>query len=97
MRYYVSKLKREVELDDELVNLFQEYSILRDGPFVLAAIGHCGHLPEVHEISDEELSNLCNLAMASELKALNMIPKALEYINSHYDDWTNGELTEVEI
>lgn len=50
---------------------------MSEDPFVLVAISEYGHEPTAQEVSDEELSKLCNEVLLSDLKALALLPNAL--------------------
>lgn len=82
MKYHINKINRTVNLDDNLVNWYTKMSELHDSVFTLPILYKYGQYP-TQEITDEELSLICNKALASELEAALLIPKALEYINNH--------------
>ena len=46
------------------------------------------------DVSDEELSILCNRVMLEELKSWNTLPKAIAYIEANYEKWTNSIMQE---
>lgn len=82
MEYYISKLNRTVALNDELVQEYCKYDELREHSFSIVIKTKFGHNPSQEEISDEELSALCNQILFSELKAFSLLPKALSTINN---------------
>lgn len=77
MEYTITKLNRTVTLNDELVEKYCEYETLREQPFCIVIRSTFGHAPSVEEVSDEELSALCNEILLDELKALALLPQAL--------------------
>jgi len=79
MQYTITRLNRTVELDDLLVEEYCKVEKLREQPFSIVIKSQFGHAPTIEEISDEELSHLCNQILISELKALCLLPKALFY------------------
>lgn len=97
MKYFIKHIGREVELNDEIVKVYQEYIVLRDNPFSIAARSKFGHSPSKEEMSDEELSILCNEVMLSELKTLEMMPKVNQFLDNHFKEWTNGFMQEKDI
>lgn len=87
MRYVIKRLNnREVELNDDLVSEYIKYDELRDGNFSIAVRSRYGHVPTEEEISKDELSRLCNEVLFSDLKAMALLPKALEIINNHREE-----------
>lgn len=97
MKYEITQLNRTVDLDDEIVKIYQEYSSLRENPFVIVILSTYECEPTEEDVSNEELSKLCNEVMLNELKTLSLLPKALAYIESHYEEWTNGDIQEVDL
>ena len=93
MKYMISQLNREVELDDLLVNEYVKYDDLTEYNFVIVLASKFGHLPTKEEISDEELSQICNKVLFGELKALTLLPKALEVISQHREELTEAAKT----
>lgn len=87
MLYKINRLNRTVDLDDILVNKYCEYETLRDQPFSIVIRSKYGHCPTKEELSDEELSKICNEVLFSELKALALLPKALSVVAENYDDF----------
>lgn len=41
-----------------------------------------GHYPTQDEVSDEDLSELCNQVLLTELKAFALLPKVVSFIDS---------------
>jgi len=80
MKYTIKRLNRTVELDDELVQAYCEYETLRDQPFAIVIRTKFGHNPTVSEISDKNLSVLCNEILLAEMKAFALLPKAIDFI-----------------
>lgn len=102
MRYYIEALNREVELNDELVNAYKELEgELRQGPFVIVVLSKYGHEPTEQEISNEELSALCNKILATEIKVDLDMPRIIEAIYKHEKEFEKaaqeGELLEFDI
>ena len=99
MKYMISQLNREVELDDRLLNEYVKYSDLAEYQFCIAIRTKFGN--NSSNISDEELSLLCNEVLLGELKALTLLPKALEVISKHRADLKesakNGKLLEFDL
>ncbi len=81
MKFDVVGLNRIVELDDEIVAEYCRYKPLSEDPFVIVAISEYGHEPTAQEVSDEELSKLCNEVLLSDLKALALLPNALAFVD----------------
>ena len=97
MKYYIAKIDRDVELEDEIVEAYKQYGELHDSMFTLAIRGEYKRIPSKEELPDDVLSVLCNLVMINQMKALDMLPKALAYIESHYEEWTSGNPMEIEL
>jgi len=97
MKYEIKRIGRTVDLDDEILKMYREYMVLRDNPFAIVARSQFGHNPTKEEISDEELSALCNEVMLSELKTIEIMPKISEFLEKNYEKWTDGTMQEVEI
>ena len=70
MKFDVVDLNRIVELDDEIVAEYCRYKPLSEDPFVIVAISEYGHEPTAQEVSDEELSKLCNEVLWSSYGAV---------------------------
>ena len=77
MKYMISQLNREVELDDLLVNEYVKYDDLTEYNFVIVLVSKFGHLPTKEEISDEELSRICNKVLLNSLKMFTDLPEIL--------------------
>lgn len=77
----IEKLGRSVELDDALVKEYEKYGPLTDSSFVIVLLSRYGHAPSEDELSDGELSQICNDVLLSELKTYTLVPKALEHID----------------
>lgn len=88
MLYTIKRLNRTVDLNDDLVNKYCEYESLRDQPFSIVVRAKYGHCPTEGEVSDAELSELCNSVLLSELKAMALLPKAVSVIEEKYDAGT---------
>ncbi len=86
MKFDVAGLNRIVELDDKIVAEYCKYKPLSEDPFVIVAISEYGHEPTAQEVSDEELSKLCNEVLLSDLKALALLPNALAFIDKNKQD-----------
>ena len=90
MEYFISRLDRTVDLDDMLVQKYCEYETLREQPFSIVIKSKYGHKPSKEEVSDKELSMICNEILLSELKVLGMLPNALHILQKHYDNIRNA-------
>ena len=97
MKFEITQLNRTVELDDRLVEEYEKYENLRENSFIIAAIHQYGHKPTAKEISDSELSKLCNAVLFADLKTFALIPKALEFLEKNYEQFTNGKIQEYKI
>ncbi len=80
MKYTITKIERTVNLDDELVNKYTQYDELRDFLFSIRIKSQFGHKPTIEEISDENLSKICNEVLLDELRALVLLPKAITFV-----------------
>ena len=83
MKYEIKKMGRIVELNDEIVNLYQQVGKIDDSPFIIVIKSKFGHFPTEMEASDLELSKLCNEILMDELEAMTLIPKALKTVIEH--------------
>ena len=93
MLYTISRINRTVDLDNDLVSKYLEYDELHEQPFSIVVRTKFGHSPTKEEISDADLSSLCNEILLSELKALALLPNALSAINDEFIKKTQaGEL-----
>lgn len=102
MKFYSEKLNRTINLNDNLVNEYLQFEDeIRDTPFAIVVIGKYGHEPTKEEISDEELSELCNRVLASEIKVNLAMPKIIQCIDENYEKFEQaskeGELLEFDI
>ncbi len=101
MLYQINRINRNVELDDELVNKYLEYDELHEQIFSIVIRSEYGHAPTVDEVSNEDLSALCNEVLFSELKALALLPKAIMKIYDNYEEYikksNDGELVEYQL
>lgn len=86
MKFDITGLNRIVELNDDIVAEYCKYKPLSEDPFVIVAISEYGHEPTVDEASDEELSKMCNEVLLSDLKALALLPDALNFVKEHEQD-----------
>lgn len=85
MKFELKSIKRTVELIDDLVNEYKKLDDLRENQFCIIIISKYGDNPSKEEVSDEELSALCNKILFSSLKALSLLPNALKIVNENED------------
>ncbi len=100
MKFFIKDINRTVDLNETLVDKYLEVDDeLTGGSFTIAILSKYGHVPTKDEISDEALSELCNDILLGDLKALALIPKAINYVKGHHNQWeessNKGELLEV--
>lgn len=95
MKFELKKLGITVDLDDELYNEYSKYDDVRENNFGICI--RCTYGDNYKNISNEELSKLCNDVLLSDLKCLALLPKAIykmgQYTNEHSD---NDELVDIE-
>lgn len=58
---------------------------MRDQPFSIAVRFEYGHAPTEDEVSNEELSRICNETLLMELKVISIMPKLVECVDENYD------------
>lgn len=85
MKYTIERLHRTVELNDELVEKYCQYDELHDQSFSIVVRTKFGHIPTEEEVSNEELSKICNDILLEELKALSLLPQAVLFADEHKD------------
>ena len=100
MKFFIKDINRTVDLNETLVDKYLEVDDeLTGGSFTIAILSKYGHAPTKDEISDEALSELCNDILLGDLKAFALIPKAINYVEGHHNQWeessNKGELLEV--
>lgn len=95
MEYTIRRLNnRVVDLDEDIVAKYCEMSTLRDQPFSIMVRSRYGHVPSEKELSRRDLSLLCNEVLLDEMKALCLLPKALEKADLLREASENNELVE---
>ena len=83
MKYHISKINRTIELNDKLVKEFTKYDELRDSIFTILLRSKYKNKLSETDISDKELSSVCNEILLTELKAIADMPAAIEtYMNN---------------
>lgn len=87
MLYNITRLNRTVNLDDRLVQEYTKVDEIREQSFSIVIRSRFGHNPTEEEISDEELSNLCNEILFSEMKALALLPNAISFVCNNYEEY----------
>ncbi len=88
MTYSIKRIGRTVELNDALVEEYLKYEdSLRDQPFSIVIRSTYGHEPSESEVSNEELSRLCNEVLLSELKAIAFMPEILKVWEDHKEEF----------
>jgi hypothetical protein len=97
MRYAITGINRTVELSDELANEYRKYDELREQPFRIVIRSRFGHAPSRDEVSDEELSVICNEVLLHELKALALLPKAVTVVKQLAEHAEKGEQAEIQL
>ena len=75
MEYFVEEINRSVELDNELANLFLQVDEPSDSLFLIQIYGAT---PDASELTDEELSELCNSALLKELQMYALLPRIMK-------------------
>jgi len=94
MKFFIQKINRTVDLDEEIANEYLKYGDLKDGVFMIAIRSTYGNAISEKEVSTEELSLLCNRCLIEELQIVDVAPKICSFLEQHYEDWTNGSLQE---
>jgi len=97
MRYHIKRIDRTVELNDELVREYQKHDIIQDSLFMIPIRCMYGDNTSSNYLSDSDLVLLCNECILNELKALDMLPKALAFLEQNYEKWTDGTMQEYQI
>lgn len=87
MVYNIARLNRTVILDDRLVQEYTKVDEIREQSFSIVIRSKFGHNPTKEEVSDAELSNLCNEILFSELKALSLLPNAISFVCNNYEEY----------
>ena len=87
MKYHIERLNRTVELYDRIVEEYTKYEKLRDQPFSIIVRNQFGHAPSQEEISDNDLSELCNEILLTELKAIAALPVTAQFIRQHENEY----------
>ncbi len=83
MIYKIEELNRNVELDDEIAREYQKYKRLRDGLFMIALFFQYDKIPE--NISDEELSSVCNKAILKDMEVMTDNAKIVDFLQKNKD------------
>jgi hypothetical protein len=100
MKYYISKIDRTIELDDELMNEYCKYEDLRETTLLASIYMQYGKAPTKDEMSDEEFSKMCNEILYYQLKAVLLAPITLEKITQNREEWhrkaIDGEFVEID-
>lgn len=86
MKFVITQINREIELDDILATEYLKYDEILEYPFVIALCLKYGDLPATDTISDKDLSDLCNEVLLEELKCFTLLPKALELMQFYRKD-----------
>lgn len=101
MIYKIDRINRTVALDDNLASKYREYDEIHDQMFAIAIRIRYGHVPTASEASDDELSKLCNDVLLTELKAMALLPKAVQVVEDNYDFYkkqsSNGVLVDLKM
>ena len=84
MKYNIPKINRTVELDDTLVKEYEKYDKLTEHSFVIGILSTYNHKHNKEDVSDEELSELCNKILESDIKAYRYMPAIAEIIEENY-------------
>ena len=86
MKYNIPKINRTVELDDALVKEYEKYDELKEHSFVIGILSTYSHKHSKEDVSDEELSELCNKILASDIEAYKYMPAITEIIEGNEDE-----------
>ncbi|MBR1853484.1 MAG: hypothetical protein IJ794_10155 [Lachnospiraceae bacterium] len=85
MKYNIPKINRTVELDDALVKEYEKYDELTEHSFIIGILSTYNHKHGKEDVSDEELSELCNKILASDIEAYRYMPRITEFIEKNSD------------
>lgn len=102
MKYFIEKLNRMVDLNDEIVDVYlQMESKLRDNPFIIATYGKFGHIPTKEEVTDEDFSNYCNEILLNEIQFDVELPDVIKSFMQHKSEFEiaskKGDILEYDI
>ena len=70
MLFKMNKIGRTVELDDNIVKMYQKTigsGVITEHPFIISLKADFGHYPDETEFSDKELSEYCNNVLLQEI------------------------------
>lgn len=87
MKILIEQLNRTVELEDDLVRAYLEYSEIREYNLIIMLVSKYGHLPAEEEISDEELSRLFTEVLTDELKLYMDLPRILKTVMEYREEF----------
>lgn len=86
LQFYIEKIGRVVELDDELVKKFLETGEeLKQNIFTVRIKTHYGDDYRINNVSDKELSAFCNEALFYEINLRYEYPKIYAWLNRNED------------
>lgn len=77
MKFEIIEIGRTVELTDEIVNEYEKFDKLRGGTLALSVLSVFRHDPTEEEITDEDLSKLCDKVLISRLKLFSLLPRTI--------------------
>ncbi len=83
MKFNITQLDITVDLNDEIVAEYEKIEPILETFFVICLLSEYGSKEKIHQISDSELSIICNKILLSDLKTFILLPKALECIENN--------------
>ena len=92
MKYYLKEIDKMINLDDDLVKEYTKYCELRDSMFLIPIYIKYGDDLSKEPLFDKDLSQLCNDTIWGELQVMATLPKFLNHLESHYKEWTDGQM-----
>lgn len=93
MEYRIDRVGRTVSLNDEIVEEYCKYVELHDSIFMLAMRMKYEKVPTEEEVSKKELSEFCNEVLLDELEVMAMLPKAIQAVMDHWEEWQEASRT----
>lgn len=108
MTIYLPNFNREVKIDDNLADFYQQYFPIKESTFELPIVIKQSNGINIDDLSDADLTQICSESLLLKLKAMSMLPELSRMMDNNkfgemlrenknfevnIDDFNNNELT----
>lgn len=83
MKFNLLKIGRTVDIDDNIAKEYQKFKDIRENLFLLNIYSEFGKYPNETEVTDSDLSLLCNKTLVEDLENMAIHGTAIKFLEEN--------------